>query len=124
MLETEPERECGTEGFLLWDVVTVNGGSKVELAREPKKEVDAETGDIKVVHSRGSVTLRCTAGREVGYGEKLLTACEVDSIRRWVLLGPPADEGATIASCGLILGSNVGPCCRRIGDLLGVVRVV
>ena len=124
MLEVEPERECEMEAFLPWDAVTVNGGSKVELARVPKKEVEAETGDIKLVHSRGSVTLRCTDGREAVYGEKLLTACEVDSMRRWVLFGPPAEEGATIASCGLIFGSNVGPCCRRIGDLLGVVRVV
>ena len=112
------------EAFVLCDAVTVTGGSKVELAREPKKEDEEETGEIRVVHSRGSVTLRCTGGREVVYGAKLLIVCEVDSMRRWVLFGPPADEGATTASCSLIFGRSVGPCCRRTGDLLGVVRVV
>jgi hypothetical protein len=124
MLDADAERECETKDFLCCDAVTVVGGSKVELARAPKKEDEEETGEIKVVHSRGSVTLRCTDGREVVYGAKLLTSCEVDSIRRWVLFGPPTDEGATTASCGLIFGRSVGPCCRRIGDLLGVVRVV
>ncbi len=75
-----------------------------------------------MVLSRGSVTLRCTDGREVVYGVKLLILCEVDSMRRWFLFGPPADEEVTTASCGLIFGSSVGPCCRRTGDLLGVER--
>ena len=96
----------------------------MELARAPKKEDEAEMGDIKVAHWSGSVTLRCTDGREAVYGAKLLAACEVDNMRQWALLGPPADDGAATASCGLIFGSSVGPCCRRIGDLLGVVMVV
>jgi hypothetical protein len=123
MLEAEPERECENECFLLCDAVTVTGGSKEELARGPKKD-EEDTGEIRVVPSRGSVTLRCTDGREAAYGAKLLVVYEVDSTRRWVLFGPPADEVVTTASCGLIFGSNVGPCCRRTGDLLGVVRLV
>ncbi len=124
MLDAEPEREWEMDGFLLHVAVTETGGSKVELARGPKKEDEDETGEIRVVHSRGSVTLRCTDGREVVYGAKLFVVCEVDSIRRCVLFGPPTEEGATTASCGLIFGSKVGPCCLRTGDLLGVVRVV
>ena len=65
MLDAEPERECERKGFLPYDAVTLTGGSKVELARGPKNDDDAETGEIKVVLSRGSVTLRCTDGLEV-----------------------------------------------------------
>jgi len=123
MLDVEAAREWETDGLLLYDEVTLTGDSKVELARGKKNE-DEETGEIKVVYSRGSVTHRCTGGREVVYGVKLLVVCEVDNMRRCVLFGPPADEEATAASCGLIFGSNVGPCCRSTGDLLGVVRAV
>lgn len=123
MLDADTEREWVMSGFSQRGVVVATGGSNVELAREPKKEVEEEeTGDMRVVDSRGSVTLRCTDGREAVYGAKLLRVCEVDNMRRWVLFGPPADEEVTTASCGLIFGSSVGPCCRRRGDLLGVAR--
>ena len=123
MLDEEREREWVKNGSSQCDAVAVTGGSNAELARGPKKEVEEEeTGEIRVVDSRGSVTLRCTDGREAVYGAKLLRVCEVDNMRRWVLFGPPADEEVTTASCGLIFGSSVGPCCRRTGDLLGVTR--
>lgn len=82
ILEVEIDLEWEIEGFLLCDAVMEIGASKEDAARAPKKEDEEDTGEIRVEDSRGSVTLRCTDGREVVYGVKLLMVCEVDSMRR------------------------------------------
>lgn len=53
----------------LCDAVSVTGEFKAELFLEPNME-DVEMGEIKVLKSAGSVTLRCIGGREVEYGAK------------------------------------------------------
>ena len=92
--------------------------SATEFALDPKME-EFETGDIKLVHSTGSVTLRCICGRVVEYGAKAGGLRVVDSARRWFRFGPPADGSSE--SWVRILGRRVGPCWRKTGDRLGVM---
>jgi hypothetical protein len=71
----------------------VGESSATEFALDPQKE-EFEIGDIKLVHSTGSVTLRCIGGREVEYGAKPGGLRVVDNTLRWFLFGPPADDSS------------------------------
>lgn len=109
------------------DAVKVTGEEMVESARECAPYTDAfETGEIKLVHSTGSVWLRCIGGRVAVYEAIAGGLFVADRTRRCpcALFGPPAGEASTPESCVRILGSRVGPCWRRTGEWPGVVRLV
>lgn len=77
-LEMEFPREWESDDLRLWAGVMVIG----EFSREVPRERDVGIGDNKEPQMAGSVTLRCTDGREEGYGEKAGGFRELDRTRR------------------------------------------